>query len=231
MENKNQIKVMIVDDMEAQRRKFERILNKQDDITLISKCSNGYEAVINCALYKPDIILMDIEMESEFAGIEAAKQINKNFPDIKIIILTVHEDDHIIFAAFQTGIVDYIIKTSADIEIINGIKSAYNNLSPIRPIIATKIRNEFQRVKNNEESLLTIVHIFSLLTPSELEVLQLLCNNKKRKEIAKIRCVELDTIKKQITSILKKFERKTTKELVNIINDLKIFDVINNLKK
>ncbi|MEG0352159.1 MAG: LuxR C-terminal-related transcriptional regulator, partial [Cellulosilyticaceae bacterium] len=147
-------------------------------------------------------------------------------PHIKIIMLTVHKDDNVIFAAFQTGIVDYIIKTCSDDEIIDAIYSANNNLSPIRPMVAQKIRNEFQRMKDSEKSLLYVLRIISELTPSELKVLQLLAERKTRKQIAEIRCVEQDTIKKQINSILKKFEKSNYKEVLEIIEGLKIFEVI-----
>lgn len=223
------IKLLIVDDMEAHRRRLERCIQREKDMTCIGTADSGYEAVMKAAISQPDIILMDVQMENQMAGIEAAKEINKNLPHIKIIILTVHEDDNIIFAAFQTGIVDYIIKTASDEEIVKGIRAAHDNLSPIRPIIAEKIRNEFVRIKSKEESLLYIIRIISDLTPSELDVLKLLCEEKTRKQIARLRSVELDTIKKQISSILKKFNMKNTKEVVATLKSLKIFEVLKTL--
>lgn len=223
------IKLLIVDDMEAHRRRLERCITKENDMICIATANSGYEAVLKAAMHQPDIILMDIQMENQLAGIEAAKEINKNLPDIKIIILTVHEDDNIIFAAFQTGIVDYMIKSASDSEIVKGIRAAHDNLSPIRPIIAEKIRNEFKRIKSKEESLLYIIRIISDLTTSELEILKLLCENKTRKQIAKFRCVEQDTVKKQISSILKKFSMNNTKEVVSTLQTLKIFDILKTL--
>lgn len=223
------IKLLIVDDMEAHRRRLQRCIEKEEDLICVDTANSGYEAVLKAAMHQPDIILMDVQMEHQIAGIEAAKEINKNLPDIKIIVLTVHEDDNIVIAAFQTGIVDYMIKTASDEEIIAGIRAAHNNRSPIRPIIADKIRQEFVRIKSKEESLLYIIRIISELTPSELDVLKLLCEGKTRKQIAGFRCVEIDTIKKQITSILKKFDMKNTKEVVATLKELKIFDVLKTL--
>jgi DNA-binding NarL/FixJ family response regulator len=223
------VKILIVDDMEAHRRRVERILQKEPDMELVESAKSGYEAVLYAAMHKPDIILMDIEMENKYAGITAAKQINENLPDIKIIVTTVHDDDNIVFAAFQTGIVDYVIKTTSAAEIVDAIRSAYNDLSPIRPIIAQKIRNEFKRIKNNEESLIFVLKMISELTPSELEVLKLLCNDKSRRQIADERCVEFDTVKKQISSILKKFNMENTKQIVSAVNSLKIFDTLKKL--
>lgn len=223
------INVLIADDLEVHRRRLERIVKGHNDLELVGIAKNGYESVILAATHKPDIILMDIQMENNMAGIEAAKQINEKLPNIKIIILTVHKDDNVVFAAFQTGIVDYLIKTASDEEILDAIYSAYNNLSPIRPIIAEKIRSEFQRMKESEQSILFVLKMISELTPSELKVLQLLHENKTRKEIAAIRCVEQDTIKKQINSILKKFNKSNYKEVLKIIRELNIFEMIKSL--
>ena len=225
----DKIKVLIADDLEAHRRRLERIINASDDLELAGAASNGYEAVMMAALHHPHIILMDIQMETHMAGIDAARQINEKMPDIRIIMLTVHKDDGIVFAAFQTGIVDYIIKTEPDEEIRKAIYSAYNDLSPIRPIIARKIRSEFQRMKQSEQSLLVVVKIISELTPSELAVLQLLGEGKNRREIARVRCVEQDTVKKQSNSILKKFSMNSSREVVRLLNDLNVYSMIQSL--
>lgn len=196
----------------------------------IGAASNGYEAVSLATQINPDIILMDIEMEHQSAGIQAAKQIHESLPHIKMIMLTVHKDDNIVFASFQSGIVDYLTKDASPFEITEAVREAYNDVSPIRPIVADKIRNEFQRLKKTEQSLMYVLQIISDLTKSELQILSLLCEGKTRREIAEIRSVEHDTIKKQISSLLKKFNAESTRQMVNGINDLKIFEIIKKIK-
>lgn len=223
------IKIVIADDMEAHRRRLERIIHTQADFEIMGSLHTG-ASTVQCALQsKPDIILMDIEMETQFAGIEAAKEIHEKLPNTKIIVLTVHEDDNIVFAAFQTGIVDYIIKSATQEEIVDGIRSAYQDDSPIRPIIAKKLRNELVRVKNMESKLMSTLNIISTLTPSELEILKLLCQSNSRQKIADMRSVEMETIKKQINGILKKFNMQRTKDVVKLVNELKIFDAASTL--
>ncbi|CAM4177163.1 response regulator transcription factor [Lederbergia lenta] len=223
------ISILIADDMEAHRRRLERIIGSQGKLSLTASAKSGYEAVAFAAIKKPDIVLMDIEMESQMAGIKAAAEIHKIFPDTKIIMLTVHQDNNIVFAAFQSGIIDYLIKSAPKEEILEAIYSAANNQSPIRPIIAGKIREEFARIKKSEDHLTEFFKIIATLTPSELEVLKLLCSGLKRKEIAKERAVEIDTVKKQVTSLLKKFDRISTKEIVEEVNELKLFDMIKDI--
>lgn len=223
------IKILIADDMEAHRRRLNRVLQTQEDFEIGGSLSSGESTVAFASGYKPDIILMDIEMETPLAGIEAAKAIHELMPDTKIIVLTVHEDDNIVFAAFQTGIVDYMIKSATPEEIIEGIRSAYQDDSPIRPIIAKKLRNELVRIKKSEARLMSALNTVSTLTPSELEILKLLCQSYNRQQIAEMRSVEVETIKKQINGILRKFSLQRTKEVVSLMKELNIFEVINTL--
>lgn len=225
----NSIKILIVDDMEAHRRRLERIIESCEDMKCIASAQSGEEAVRQAEKHQPDIVLMDIEMEDKLAGIHAAKQIFDKFPDIKIIVVTVHKDDNIIFAAFQSGIIDYLLKSAPKEEIVDAIRLAYADRSPIRPMIAQKIREEFARIKNTESSMIYIVRVISELTPSELQVLKLLCENKTRKQIAEERIVESETVKKQINSILKKFDMKRSADVVKAVNEMKIFEVLKNL--
>ncbi|PLR81150.1 response regulator transcription factor [Bacillus sp. V33-4] len=226
MEN---IKILIADDMEANRRRLDRMIRAAGNLSLVASAKSGYEAVAYAAVKRPDIILMDIEMESQMAGINAAAEIHKILPETKVIMLTVHQDNNIVFAAFQTGIVDYVIKTAPKEEILEAIYSASSNQSPIRPIIAEKIRQEFARIKKSEDHLTHFFKIIANLTPSELEVLKLLCSGLKRKEIAEARAVEIETIKKQIGRLLQKFNKKTTREIVEEVNELKLFDILKDI--
>ncbi|MEK3854918.1 response regulator transcription factor [Cytobacillus sp. FSL H8-0458] len=226
MEN---IHILIADDMEAHRRRLERIISSVENLSLSASAKSGYEAIAYAAIKKPEIVLMDIEMESQMAGIKAASEIHKILPDAKIIMLTVHQDNNIVFAAFQTGIVDYLMKSAPKEEIIEAIYSAANNQSPIRPIIAEKIRQEFARIKKSEDQLTYFFKIIANLTQSELEVLKLLCSGLKRKEIAEIRTVEVETIKKQITSLLKKFNKNSTREIITEVNELRLFEFIKDI--
>lgn len=225
----NIIKILIADDMEAHRRRLARIIEATPNFSLVGSATSGAEAVELSVKKNPNVILMDIEMEDNMAGITAAAEIHEKVPDAKVIMLTIHKDDNIIFAAFQTGIVDYVIKSASSEEITEAINAAVTGSSPIRPLIAGKIRNEFARIKQMENNFVSVFKIISTLSPAELEVLRLLCMGKTRKEIAEKRSVELDTIKQQISSILKKFNKKRTKEIIRMMNDLEVFDMIHNM--
>ena len=228
MTKNHQIKVLIADDIEAIHRRINRIIDEDPQLKVVGNAKTGYEATILFTLHRPDVILMDIEMENRKAGITATCEILKQFPKAKIIILTVYEEDELVFSAFQAGVVDYIVKNDEPQEIINAIKDAYYDRSPIRPTIAKKIRKEFMRVKSTEASFLYYLQIVTQLTATELDVLDLLVQGKTRVEICDIRYVELSTVKSQIHSILKKFQMHSTEEVVNILRTLNIFNVLRN---
>ena len=220
------IKVLIAEDMEPIRRKYVHVLSNCSDIRIVGDTDNGPEAVLLAQETNPDVILMDIEMGSKDAGLIAAREILSDDPNVKIVILTVYEEDELIFSAFQMGCCDYMLKNSSNEEIIGGIKAAYHNHSPIRANISGKIRNEFRRVKNYETSFLHVLNLFSHLTETELDVLYLLSCGYTRSEICALRIVEMSTVKTQIHSILRKFGKKTISELTLSTEDKKLLELV-----
>lgn len=224
------IRVLIADDIEPLCKKYEKYINSEETMEVVGVTHSGKQAVQLAHDLKPDVILMDIEMETKTAGLDASEKILAEQPDVKIIILTVYEEDELVFEAFQNGITDYLIKNSDSDEIIACIQDAYDGCSPLRPIIANKIRREFQRVKKSEQSFLYCLHIMTQMTRTERDILELLSQGYSRAEICRIRCVELSTVKTQIKSILKKFNKSTTVEVIQELNDLKVFDYLKELR-
>jgi DNA-binding NarL/FixJ family response regulator len=139
-----------------------------------------------------------------------------------VVFLTVHEDNETIFGAYEAGALDYVLKTASAPEIVESIRLAYQGRSPIRPEVATKIRSEFSRIRKSESHIMEAVNIISMFSQSKREIIQLLLEKKKIYEIARIRCVEISTIKSQINMILKKCHMKRTKNLVEQIEKLNL---------
>lgn len=228
---KEKIKVLIAEDIEPIRKRYVNILNRHPAIEVVADVGSGSSACTLTKTLKPDVILMDIEMECKDAGIRATGDILTQNPSIKIIILTVYEEDELIFSAFQLGACDYILKNASEEEIIHGVISAYNNSSPIRPEIASKIRNEFQRVKTYESSFLFMLNLLSTLTPRELDTLYLLSNGYTKKDICSIRCVEMSTVKSQVHNILKKFKKKKIADIITTESERQLLGIILNRKQ
>ncbi len=220
------IRVLIAEDILPVLKRYIRILSRDEEIEVVGSVQTGQEAVETALLKHPDVILMDVEMETRTAGLDATREILSAQPDTKIIILTVYEDDKTVFKAFELGVSDYVLKNAPPEEIIACVKDAYRNLSPIRPAIAQKIRDEFQRIKVQESSLLYCMQIVAQLTQTELDILNLTEEGYSRQQICEIRCVELSTVKSQIHNILKKFGKSSMQEVITMLEDLHIFEYL-----
>ena len=221
---------MLVDDMESLCRKYETVLSQSEEIEVVAVAHDGYQAIMKSAMLQPDVILMDIEMESKYAGITATSQILQEFPKIKIVILTVYEDDEMIYAAFQAGACDYVLKTASPAARVSCVKDAYYEKSVIRPQVAKKLRKEFKRIKNNEDSLIYTIYLVQLLTDTERNILQALHEGKDQKEICRERFIEPVTMKTHIRNIVKKMKQKNIEDVLSQVEQSGYFYYMDKIK-
>ncbi len=221
-ENKKKIKIMIADDVPLLREDMTELIDRQEDMEVVGTAGSGKRIVELAKEVEFDIILMDIEMESLNSGILAAEQLREELGETNIIFLTVHDTNEMILTAMGAGAVDYLVKGCGEEEILNHIRGAYNG----NPIMERKVHDvvmqEYVRLQKSEKSLLFFINNISGLTAVERELIKMLLEEKKIKEIAKERCVEIVTIKTQIKGLLRKFGCSRTKEVTKIINDLNL---------
>ena len=210
----NRIRIIMADDNPEICSYFSGILSREEDMELVGTAASGAKAVQLARRTKPDIVLMDIQMETRTAGITASRQIIAELPDTKVIILTILEDDELLFQAYCAGVIDYIIKTDAADQILTSIRNAYRNQLILRPQYAEKIIDELKRVSEEQVSLLYSLNVLTKLSNSEFEVLKSLYQGMNARQISEERFVSLGTVKTQIHSILKKFGMKSVIEVV-----------------
>ncbi len=218
----DKIKVLVAEDVSVLKDNLCEMLEKSGDIEVIYSCESGKEAVAFCDINVPDVALLDIDMETKDAGIRAAERIIEKNPSVKIIFLTVHEDERTVIEAMSTGAVDYVIKSVDCKEAIKHIRAAYKDKVEIDGKIQKVMNTEFFRMKMRQSQNIDIIRTVMSLSPAEREIIGMLLKGKKVAEIAKIRFVEDVTIKKQIGAILKKFGRKRSKEVVELIKEFRI---------
>ena len=216
------IRILVAEDFDLLREDLCDILEHQEDMTVVGSAATG-EAIQALALDTDfDLILMDIEMETVTAGIRATERILERKPEAKVLFLTAHETDNMILTSMGAGAVDYIVKGCDDAELFRHIRSAYAG----QPLLDGKIQNlllkEYSRLRTSERSLLFFISTVSQLTAAERELVRLLLEDKKVKEIADIRCVEVVTVKTQIKSLLRKFGCSRTREIVATIRELNV---------
>ncbi len=216
------ISVMIADDFDLLREDMSELINAQPDMQVVGTAASGAQIIDLAKTTRCDIILMDIEMENTNAGIAAAEVIRERLPEQTIIYLTAHETQKVILSAMATGAADYIVKGCPDEELLEHIRSVYTGHPMMDSRVQEVVLEEYNRLRRSEKSLLFFINNVSQLTAAERQLVKLLLQDKKVKEIAAIRCVEVVTVKTQIKGLLHKFGCSRTKEIVQMIRELNI---------
>lgn len=216
------IKVLVAEDVSVLRENLCEMLEKCDDIEVVFSCETGSEASDFCDRIQPDVALLDIDMETKDAGIKAAERIISSYPQVKVIFLTVHENESTVIEAMSTGAVDYVIKSADCKEAIAHIRAAYKDKVEIDAKIQKVMNTEFFRMKSRQSKNVDMIRTVILLSPAERDIVAMLLEGKKVAEIASLRYVEPATIKKQIGTILKKFNCSRSKEVVELIKEFRI---------
>lgn len=224
MSEDRKIRVMVAEDIPILREDFAEIIGAEPDMELLAAARSGSEIcrLVEEAGELPDIILMDIEMETLTAGIDASETIHGRHPQIRIVFMTAHEADEMINSGMGTGAVDYVIKGCDDQVLLDHIRKAYRGVSVLDSRIQQSIMREYTRLRKSEHSLVFLLNNVTQLTPTEKEIVSLLLEDKKVREIAQLRNVELVTVKTQIKSLLNKFGCHRSREIVELIRQMNL---------
>lgn len=221
------ITLVIADDMEELRTYLcEEITRCADDIRVVGTAASAREAVRLCRELHPRVVLMDSQMEYMTAGIDAIETVHKELPDIKCIMLTIHANDEYLLRAYTVGASDYIIKTNEPERIVHSIREVVNNQLFLRPDVAHKILNEYLRMQQSQEELKKCLRIMMTLSISEYEILRLLYDGYTYRDIASQRFVQESTIRSHVNHILKKFDKRRMREVIQLLRENRFFDVI-----
>jgi DNA-binding NarL/FixJ family response regulator len=214
----NEIKVLIADDHAMVRQGLKTIIELEEDMVVIAQASNGEEAISLARKYRPDIILMDINMP-EVNGIQAIKQLKDEDKNYKIIVLTLHQDREYLFKTLQMGCEGYVLKDAESSVLIDAIRSVYKNQTYIQPNMTNELIKEFNRVTSATHE----KDASNNLTSREIEVLLLITDGMINKEIAKKLYISEKTVKNHISNIFKKLD-------VNDRTQAAIYAIKHNLK-
>jgi len=204
------MKIVIADDHAVVRSGFAMILNFQEDMEVVATAADGIEAYSMVAQHRPDILLMDLSMPPGESGLIATAKINENFPDTKILILTMYDDEEYLFHVLKNGARGYVLKNSPDEELINAIRVVNRGEIYIHPKMATSLVREFvgqkQEVDNNTP--------YQILTTREIEILPLVAKGYGNKEISEMLFISVKTVEATKAKIMEKLNLKTRPELV-----------------
>ncbi len=205
------IKVLLVDDQDILVEGLKMILGKEMDFCITGTASNGKKAYEQCKWNRPDVVLMDIKMP-EVNGVEATGLIKKDFPEIKIIVLTTFNDDEYIYEALKNGASGYLLKDAPPQEISKAIRTVYNGGALIQAEVAVKVLDKFSELAKakpkRQEDPRT-----ALLTEREAEICRLIAEGMNNQEIADRLFLSEGTVKNHLTRILIKLDLRDRTQL------------------
>lgn len=215
------IKVVIADDVALFRNAMKTIIEQDKEISVLACVSNGKEVVEACEMHVPDVVLMDIKMPI-MNGIEATKIIKEKDSSIKVLILTTFYEYENISDAFEFGADGYVLKDIDQTELISVIKNVAKGLNVFQSNIFENVRKQFNSQKSLENAEDNSQQNTFGLTQKELQLIKLITEGKKNKEIAEQIFITEGSIKNMSSKILRKLNLADRTQLA-------IFAVKNNL--
>jgi len=193
------MKVIVVDDQLLLREAISMLLENDEEIDVVATGGNGKDAIRLCEIYKPDVVLMDIEMP-ELDGVCATKIIKEKFPDIKIIILTTFENPDNIMESFVNGADGYIVKNISHKDLTRSIKCVNDGLTVIHKSVKKIMMHRFKGLSEYKSK------YEDILTDREVEIVKLISSGLSNKEIGVQLSFSQGTIKNNVSKILEKLE-------------------------
>lgn len=218
------ISVVLCDDMPYVSQYFKKILEAEKDIQVVGIARTGQECIEMIEELSPNVVLLDMQLSYYNEGVNVLKEIIKRRTDTKVIMVTVHEEDELIFECFAAGAVEYILKSCDGIDIVRTVRSAHAGNISLNPIIARKLIAECSMAENRRSGMQSLLYVIATLTAAEFEILKMVYDGKSYEEIARQRFVEPVTIRTQVNKILKKFNAKNMKQLIDQLKKLQLFD-------
>ena len=203
------IRVLLADDHLVVRKGLRAILERQADIEVVGEAADGRQAVDLSERLSPDVVIMDITMP-HLNGIAATAQIVKHNPKIGVVVLSVHSDETYILRALNSGAKGYLLKDSAETDLVKAVNAVAVGKPFFSPAIAASLLEDYMRFlqqRNLQDS-------YDILTDREKEILQLLAEGKSNKEIAVVLNLSVYTVETHRANLMQKLGLHNTAEIV-----------------
>lgn len=203
------ITVLLVDDHRLLREGIRSLLEKSGDVEVVGEASEGGEAVAKAQSLSPDVVLMDITMPG-MNGLEATRQIKALRPNIKVLILSMHESNQYISQFLRSGASGYVLKDSAASDLVGAIQAVSQGDAFLYPSIARRLLEEYlQKAQAGEER-----ESYDGLTGREREVLRMIAEGRSNKEIADVLSLSVRTVQAHRANLMGKLHMHDRTELV-----------------
>ena len=202
------IRILIVDDHNVIRVGLRTILKAEPDLEVVGEAADGREALRLAAELRPDVALVDISMPYPAGGgIETTRLLRDMLPDIRVLILTVHEDEGLLHEAIQAGAVGYIVKRAAESELVNAVQAVWRGDLYIHPAMTRALLKDVVAPPVANQAAL------ESLTPRELEILRLLAKGYTNRQIAEALSISARTVEGHRANVMSKLDLHSRVEL------------------
>jgi len=204
----NKIKLLLADDHAVVRSGLRMLLSAQPDMEIIAEAETGVETVAKTQEFRPDVVLMDVEMP-EMNGIEATRRIKQSVPETAVLALTMYEDEQYFFEMLKAGASGYVPKRAAPDELVNAIRTVSQGEVFLYPTLAARLVNDYL---NRDETAVSDPE--EDLTPREREVLIQIAEGLTNPEIAEILTISVKTVDRHRENIMRKLNLHSRVDLV-----------------
>jgi DNA-binding NarL/FixJ family response regulator len=199
-------RILIADDHAIVRSGLKKVLDVQPDLQVVAEAVDGAEAVDKALAVDVDLAILDVSMP-RMTGIQATAELHKRKPELKMLILSMHDSEQFLFEALKAGASGYVLKSGADTDIVDACRAAMRGDSFLYPsAVATLVRDYVERGGRGEEQ-------FDVLTPRELQVLKLIAEAHTSKQIAETLFISIKTVERHRQNILEKLGMRDRVEL------------------
>ncbi|TDL32596.1 response regulator transcription factor [Jeotgalibacillus sp. S-D1] len=199
--------IIIIDDHQLFREGVKRILDFEETFNVVAEGDDGAQVIDLYEEHNPDVVLMDINMP-EVTGVEATSKLVEQYPDAKVIILSIHDDENYVSHALKSGALGYMLKEMDADALIDAIKTVAEGGSYLHPKVTVNLVNEFRRLAEAEFTgnfqQVEVRRPLHLLTKRECEVLQMLADGKSNRGIGEGLYISEKTVKNHVSNILQK---------------------------
>jgi DNA-binding NarL/FixJ family response regulator len=199
-------KILVADDHPIVRRGLKLVLDAKPDLQVVAEAADGIEAVEKGLDEDVHLAIIDISMPRR-TGLQAAAELTRRRPELRVLILSMYDNDQFLFEALKTGASGYVLKSGADEDIVEACRAAMRGEPFLYPsAVSTLVRDFLERARDRNGD-------FELLTPRELEILTLIAEGQNSKEIAESLVISLKTVESHRANILGKLGMRDRVEL------------------